>query len=106
MKTKKTAKAEVKTTEIEDVRQSLAEMRVNARLAAADIAKRGLSITTMVTDNNGKLNKVERVNPMVRIQREALRSIASLRRQLALLEEEEQNAGKGTEASDWESLDD
>jgi hypothetical protein len=91
------------TSEIQDVTEALQAMRTNARLAAADIAKRGLTIKTKVTDNSGKLNTVERVNPMVRIQREALRSVASLKRQLAVLREEEQNKGTG-EQGEWDEF--
>jgi hypothetical protein len=103
VKTKKKQVKPAETSEIQDVTEALEAMRTNARLAAADIAKRGLTIKTKVTDNNGKLNTVERVNPMVKIQREALRSISSLKRQLAVLQEEEQNNGTGGKDG-WEDF--
>jgi hypothetical protein len=75
-------------TELEDAREALTAMRQNLRLSTAELAKRGLLIKIPVTDHHGKITIAERINPCVRVQRESLKSIASLKKQIAILEEE------------------
>jgi|HubBroStandDraft_6_1064221.scaffolds.fasta_scaffold102345_3 hypothetical protein len=75
--------------ELADCREALAAMKQNLQLATADIAKRGLLVKTTVTDSHGKVSKVDRINPSVKIQREAMRAVNNLKKQICGLEEEE-----------------
>jgi hypothetical protein len=75
--------------ELADCREALEAMKQNLRLATADIAQRGLLVETVVTDSHGKVSKVDRINPSLKIQREAMRAINNLKKQIAGLEEEE-----------------
>lgn len=75
--------------ELADCREALEAMRQNLRLATADIASRGLLVETAVNDSHGKMSKVDRINPSIKIQREAMRAISNLKKQIAGLEEEE-----------------
>jgi hypothetical protein len=75
--------------ELADCREALEAMKQNLRLATADIASRGLLVETVVTDSHGKVSKVDRINPSLKIQREAMRAINNLKKQIAGLEEEE-----------------
>src|SRR6266404_6642518 len=75
--------------ELADCREALEAMRQNLQLATADIASRGLLVETTVTDSHGKTSKVDRINPSLKIQREAMRAISNLKKQIAGLEEEE-----------------
>jgi hypothetical protein len=75
--------------ELADCREALEAMKQNLRLATADIAQRGLLVETAVTDSHGKVSTVDRINPSIKIQREAMRAISNLKKQIAGLEEEE-----------------
>jgi hypothetical protein len=75
--------------ELADCREALEAMRQNLQLATADIASRGLLVETVITDSHGKVSKVDRINPSLKIQREAMRAINNLKKQIAGLEEEE-----------------
>lgn len=75
--------------ELADCREALEAMKQNQRLATADIAARGLLVQTTVTDSHGKVSKVDRINPSIKVQREAMRAINNLKKQIAGLEEEE-----------------
>jgi phage terminase small subunit len=80
MKTKKNKKKATATNELDDIRAALDAMRQNARLATAEIAKQGL----MIEGSRGR----NKLNPAIRVQREAMRSIAALQKQLQVLERE------------------
>jgi len=45
-------------------------------------------VATQISDSHGKFTEVQRINPAVKVQREALRAISSLKRQILQLEEE------------------
>ncbi len=45
-------------------------------------------VATQIADSHGKFTEVQRLNPAVKVQREAMRAIKSLKRQIAELEEE------------------
>ncbi len=75
--------------ELADCREALEAMKQNQRLATVDILQRGLMVETAVTDSHGKVAKVDRINPSIKIQREAMRAISNLKKQIAGLEEEE-----------------
>lgn len=77
--------------ELDDAREAIQAMKQNLKLATADIAKRGLMVKKTVTDSHGKVVTVERINDSLKIQREALRAIASLKKQIAQLQEEAAN---------------
>ncbi|HTS06793.1 MAG TPA: hypothetical protein VMP68_14535 [Candidatus Eisenbacteria bacterium] len=74
--------------ELSDANEALEIMKANLRSATAELKKTGLMVTTVITDSNGKHTKVQRVSPMVKVQREALRTIGVLKRQIAQLQEE------------------
>jgi len=74
--------------ELADCREALEAMKQNLRLATADIAERGLLVETAVTDSHGKVSTVDRINPSLKIQREAMRAIGNLKKQITGLEEE------------------
>lgn len=75
-------------TEMEDAREALEAMRLNMRQATQQIAENGLMVPTQIADTHGKFKEVLRLNPAVKVQREAMRAIKSLKRQIAELEEE------------------
>lgn len=92
------------TTELQDACEALLAMQQNLKLATAAIAKKGLMISTMVADSHGKLCKVERLNPALKVQREAMRAITSLKKQIENLEEEaheKEEAGEGKSILDF-----
>jgi len=88
MRKEKAAAIEDPVSELAECIEVLEAMRRNQRLATADIRKRGLMVTTIAHDNNGTARTVERINPSVKVQREAVRACASLRKQIAALREE------------------
>ena len=75
-------------SELEDSREALAAMKQNMRQATQQIAEKGLMVTTQIADSHGKFTEVLRVNPAVKVQREAMRAIKSLKRQIVELQEE------------------
>ena len=79
-------------SELEDAREALAAMKVNLKLATQQIAAKGLLITTQIADSHGRFTTVERINPAIRVQVAAMKAIASLKHQIAALEEEVKHA--------------
>src|SRR5258708_3047937 len=75
-------------TELEDAREALEAMKQNMRQATQQISAKGLMVTTQIADSHGKFTDVQRINPAIKVQREALRAISSLKRQISQLEEE------------------
>lgn len=75
-------------SELEDAREALEAMKQNMRQATQLLAEKGLMVTTQIADSHGKFTDVQRVNPAVKVQREAMRAIKSLKKQIAELEEE------------------
>jgi len=75
-------------SELQDAREALEAMKQNMRQATQQIAEKGLMVATMISDSHGKFTEVQRLNPAVKVQREAMRAIKSLKRQIAELEEE------------------
>jgi hypothetical protein len=82
-------------TELADARETLESMRHNLRLAGAAIKQHGLTIKTVVFDTHKKPIVAERTNPALKIQREALRAISSLKQQIVILESEVEESGAG-----------
>jgi hypothetical protein len=74
--------------DIADVREGIAAMHQNLRLATADILKKGMSVTTVLTDSHGKTFSAERANPAFKVQRDALAALRSFKKYLAILEAE------------------
>ena len=74
--------------ELGDAREALEAMKQNMRQATQEISAKGLMVTTQISDSHGKFTDVQRINPAVKVQREALRAISSLKRQILQLEEE------------------
>jgi DNA-binding ferritin-like protein len=75
-------------SELEDAREALEAMKQNMRQATHLLAEKGLMVTTQIANTHGKFTEVQRVNPAVKVQREAMRAIKSLKKQIAELEEE------------------
>jgi hypothetical protein len=86
--------------ELADASEALTIMRQNLRSATNELKKTGLMVKTTVTDSHGKHVTVERISPMVRIQREAMRTINVLKRQIAQLQQEVQATEKPMTALD------
>jgi prefoldin subunit 5 len=74
--------------ELADATEALNAMKQNVKLATKAIADKGLFITTQITDSHGKFVTVERINPALKAQREALRAINVLKRQIEQLQKE------------------
>jgi hypothetical protein len=87
-------------TELADAQEALAAMRQNLRLATQEIAKKGLLVETVICDSHGKPVKVERINPTLKTQREALRAIGVLKKQIENLQKEVQTSTKPLTALD------
>lgn len=75
-------------SELQDAREALEAMKQNMRQATQLLAENGLMVTTLIANTHGKFTEVQRVNPAVKVQREAMRAIKSLKRQVVELEEE------------------
>ncbi len=75
-------------SELQDAREALEAMKQNMRQATQEISAKGLMVATQISDSHGKFTEVQRINPAVKVQREALRAISSLKRQILQLEEE------------------
>jgi Sec-independent protein translocase protein TatA len=92
-------------TELEDAREALEAMKQNMRQATHQIAENGLMVLTRIADTHGKFAEVQRLNPAVKVQREAMRAIKSLKRQIAELQEEineqEKNKQQAEDASEF-----
>jgi hypothetical protein len=86
--------------ELSDAQEALAAMRQNLKLATQEIAKKGLLVQTVICDSHGKPVKVERINPSIKIQREALRAIGVLKKQIESLQKEVQTSVKPMTALD------
>jgi hypothetical protein len=79
--------AEVRA-DLKDVRDGIAAMHSNLRLATADILANGMMVETVVTDSHGKATPAQRVNPAFKVQREALSALRSFKRYLVILQDE------------------
>lgn len=91
--------------ELEDAREALEAMRQNLRMATAELRERGLMVQTTITDSHGKPVVVERLNPALKVQREAMRAITSLKKQIQQLEEETQQKKQAEEDSEeWKEF--
>jgi hypothetical protein len=88
-------------SEILETEGLLGDIRFNLGLALDSIRKRGLTVKTVVLDSHGKPVKVEKINPALKIQREAVSSISSLKRQLVNLREEESLAAAKVSEEDF-----
>lgn len=79
--------AEVRA-DLKDVRDGIAAMHANLRLATADILTKGMMVEAVVTDSHGKATPTQRVNPAFKVQREALAALRSFKRYLVILQDE------------------
>ena len=102
MKNAKKKKALVSdpSAELNDAQEALAAMRQNLKLSTKEIASKGLLIQTVICDSHGKPVKVERINPALKTQREALRAIGVLKKQIADLQKEVQASERPLTALD------
>jgi len=96
-------KPEDPASELQEAKEMLAMMQEDLRAANAELREHGLMITTTIANNHGKFTEVQRVNPMLKIQREALRAIKILKQQIAVLQEEAPEKAK-QEQEDAETL--
>lgn len=86
--------------ELADATEALAAMKQNLKLATKAIADKGLFVKTQIADSHGKFTTVERINPALKAQREALRAIGVLKKQIADLQKEVQASAKPMTALD------
>jgi hypothetical protein len=86
--------------ELADAKEALEIFRQNLRSATAELKKSGLMIKTTITDHKGRITKVERPSPMLKVQREALRAINVLKKQIADLQKEVQASERPVTALD------
>jgi hypothetical protein len=86
--------------ELADAQTALDAMRQNLQLATAQIAEKGLLVTTQISDSHGKFTTVDRINPAIKVQREALRTITVLKRQIEQLQKDVQAKTKPLTALD------
>jgi hypothetical protein len=86
--------------ELNDAQEALAMFKDNLRAATKELSKSGLMVKTQIADSHGKFTTVQRINPMLKVQREALRAIGMLKRQIAELQKEVQASEKPLTALD------
>ena len=86
--------------ELADAQTALDAMRQNLKLATAQIAEKGLLVSTQIADSHGRFTTVERINPAIKVQREALRTITVLKRQIEQLQKEVRASTKPLTALD------
>jgi len=84
-------------SELQDAREALEAMKQNMRQATQEISAKGLMVATQISDSHGTFTEVQRINPAVKVQREALRAISSLKRQISALQDEINEATKQQE---------
>jgi hypothetical protein len=75
-------------SELEEAREMLAVMKDNLKQANAELRENGLMWLTTICNSHGKFTEVRRVNPALRVQAAAVKAINSLKKQIAVLEEE------------------
>ena len=92
-------KARIRHTE-----RAIVSMHMSMELATKEINEKGFFVQTVVHDSHGKASMVERQNPALKRQRESLRSITALQKQLSLLRDELENV-KAVKKSGEDSLD-
>jgi hypothetical protein len=91
--------------ELANAQELLEAMRVNLTLALASIRADGLTVTTVVLDTHKNHVVAQRPNPALKVQRDALRTLATLRRQIIILEEEvEEQAKKFAQEHDFDEF--
>jgi phage terminase small subunit len=95
MPKKKAKKPATNTTERDDLLLAIAGFRDMVKQAAADMAKNGL----VIEGSQGR----SKVNPSAKLFRDAVKTLASLRKQLAAIEKETKTTGE--EDSDLSFLD-
>ncbi len=93
----------VVSEEIQTIQQCLTDMQHNLVLAGQEIRTNGMYVEMQVTDNNGTLQTVKKINPAFKVQKEALSALKSLKRHLTLLREEESLAGAKEQQADESS---
>jgi len=80
---------EIIRNEIADMEQATADMRYVLSLTVGEIHKKGLMVTLTVLDSHGAPVKVKKINPALKVQKDAMASLRSLKRMVILLREEE-----------------
>ena len=83
---------EIIRAEISDMEQAIDDMRYTLSLTVGEIRKKGLMVTLTVLDSHGAPVKVRKVNPALKIQKDAMASLRSLKRMVEFLREEEKLA--------------
>ena len=77
--------AAVLREQITSLEAALAKAEEHYWSAISSLASKGVGIVVQVADSNGKTHDKLRVNPAVRVQREAERTIAELKTKIAAL---------------------
>jgi hypothetical protein len=96
---------EIIRNEIADMEQATTDMRYVLSLTVGEIHKKGLMVTLTVLDSHGAPVKVKKINPALKVQKDAMASLRSLKRMVILLREEEALAAtKENTASEFEEF--
>jgi hypothetical protein len=80
---------EVIRAEIAEMEQAIDDMRYILSLTVGEIRKKGLMVTLTVLDSHGAPVKTKKVNPALKVQKDAMASLRSLKRMVDFLREEE-----------------
>ena len=83
---------EIIRAEIADMEQAIDDMRYTLSLTVGEIRKKGLMVTLTVLDSHGAPVKVKTINPALKVQKDAMASLRSLKRMVEFLREEEKLA--------------
>jgi hypothetical protein len=96
---------EIIRNELADMEQAIGDMRYTLSLTVGEIRKKGLMVTLTVLDSHGAPVKVKKLNPALKVQKDAMASLRSLARMVVLLREEEALAAtKENTASEFEEF--
>jgi hypothetical protein len=80
---------EIIRNELADMEQAIDDMRYVLSLTVGEIRKKGLMVTLTVLDSHGAPVKTKKVNPALKVQKDAMSSLRTLKRMVVLLREEE-----------------
>jgi hypothetical protein len=96
---------EIIRAELAGTQQALDDVRYVLSLTVREIRKHGLMVRATVLDSHGAPVKTKKVNPALKVQKDAMSSLRTLKRMVVLLREEEAlAAAKENAASEFEEF--
>jgi hypothetical protein len=91
--------------EIADMERAIDDMRFVLSLTVGEIRKHGLMVRLTILDSHGSPVKTKKVNPALKVQKDAMSSLRTLKRMVVLLREEEAlAAAKESASSEFEEF--